>query len=61
MGILLAEVLLAQQSGRSRLKLCSFATCSVAFYDRSKNTGALPLARCANYVNLRNSRSRARS
>ncbi|SNS96454.1 CGNR zinc finger domain-containing protein [Rhodococcoides kyotonense] len=59
-GLVFAEMLRAQARGEwSRLKLCALGQCSVAFHDRSKNRSArYHAARCANYVNLRNSRAR---
>jgi hypothetical protein len=61
-GLVLAEVLTAQARGDwHRLKLCALDACSFAFYDLSRNgSGRYHEVRCANYVNLRNSRQRRR-
>jgi predicted RNA-binding Zn ribbon-like protein len=62
-GLVLAEVLLAQERGDwARLKLCALESCSVAFFDRSRNvSGRFHAPRCANHVNLRASRERHRA
>jgi predicted RNA-binding Zn ribbon-like protein len=61
-GLVLAEVFAAQARGDwHRLKLCALDACSSAFYDRSRNGSArYHELRCANHVNLRNSRQRRR-
>jgi hypothetical protein len=61
-GVVLAEVFAAQVRGDwHRLKLCGLDACAFTFYDRSRNASARYHAlRCANHVNLRNSRRRRR-
>jgi predicted RNA-binding Zn ribbon-like protein len=61
-GLVLAEVFAAQARGDwHRLKLCALDACSFAFYDHSRNSSArYHELRCANYVNLQNSRRRRR-
>lgn len=59
-GHVLVEIMRAQARGDwSRLKVCALEQCGVAFHDRSKNQSArYHAARCANHVNLKNSRAR---
>ncbi|MFI5955789.1 CGNR zinc finger domain-containing protein [Cryptosporangium sp. NPDC051539] len=61
-GRVLNQILVAQARGDwTRLKLCAFEACDLAFFDLSRNrSGRWCSARCANRINLPKSRERRR-